>query len=67
MKGEGQAFLGETGVNYIRSDGNFIDEYISGHQLAHLFGLHHDFRICGKQGEADIKSFTAEVVHEKRK
>ena len=53
--GGGQAFLGRHTIVYIPFDADFVSLYHAGHELAHSFGLQHDFRYLRKK--ADISSY----------
>ena len=53
--GGGQAFIGSHTIVYIPFDEDFVSLYHAGHELAHSFGLQHDFRYLRKT--ADISSY----------
>ena len=60
-RGGGQAYLGSHTIVYILFDGDFVSFYHAGHELAHSFGLQHDFRFRTEHSEADITSYTVGI------
>lgn len=54
-RGGGQAIIGGHTIVYIPFDEDFVDLATAGHELAHSFGFHHDFRYLRKK--ADISSY----------
>ena len=66
-RGGGQATIGGHTINYIPYDQDFIDPYYTGHELAHSFGLRHDFRDRTNLFEADILSYTVGIDFNNRR
>ena len=61
-RGGGQAHIGGHTIVYIPFDRDFVDLYFAGHELAHSFGLQHDFRLG-----ADILSYTGGIDFNNRR
>ena len=66
-RGGGQSLLGSHTITYIPYDQDFIDLYFAGHELAHSFGLQHDFRWLTDYSEADILSYTVGIDFNNRR
>ena len=61
-RGGGAAHLGSHTIVYIPFDANFVSLYHAGHELAHSFGLQHDFR-----SGTDITSYTVGIDFNNRR
>lgn len=66
-RGGGQSVIGSHTITYIPYDQDFIDPYFAGHELAHSFGLRHDFRDRTNLSEADILSYTVGIDFNNRR
>ncbi len=67
-RGGGEAYLDGPSILYIdvRKQG-FITKYHAGHELAHSFGLRHDFRSRSNISEADITSYQVGIDFNNRR
>ena len=67
QRGGGKAYIGSTSITYIRFDQQFVRLYIAAHELAHTFGLQHDFRYRPQSAEADITSYKVGIDFKNRR